>query len=209
MKTQIIENIKTQAEKNRNQFLTSLSGKNTVSELKNDWHIKQYITPAHNAKKYDAEQLKAVIIARYDKLKAKETEEEITEINNIFTSGEITEINISIEWKKSATWGANPTAEATIRGDKWENFSSGSISGCGYDKESTAFAHALNQSFAFRKLIYTNSEKLNGIYGWRGCTLSGGVGVSCYYRIFEAMGYKMTNVGSGKKFDVYHIVKNS
>jgi hypothetical protein len=35
----------------------------------------------------------------------------------------------------------------------------------------------------------------------------GGVGVSCYDRIFNAIGYEFKTVSSGKTFDVYRISK--
>lgn len=208
-KSELIENVKMQAEKNRAMFIDVLNGLNTISEVKGNWNAKQYITPANNAKKYNVTELKAVIVARYDKLKAKKVEKDINEINEIFNAGSINEINVSIEWKRSQTWGANPTATVNISGDKYEYFTSGSISGCGYDKESTAFASAINKSKAFRKLMFENADKLNNLYGWgKGYgTLSGGVGVSCYYSIFEAMGYKMKKVGNGKMFDAYYITK--
>ena len=60
------------------------------------------------------------------------------------------DIKISIEWKKSATWGANPHGEAWLsfidkdghRNSKYVTF--GGVSGCGYDKLSTAVAGCLN-----------------------------------------------------------------
>ena len=35
--------------------------------------------------------------------------------------------------------------------------------------------------------------------------LSAGVGVNCYYSIFEHLGYKMHCVATGKTFDAYQI----
>jgi len=65
-------------------------------------------------------------------------------------------IKIKIEWKRSATWGANPSWEAWVWGEDtkgkapeygsdWHKYAKGGpIGGCGYDKCSTATAAALN-----------------------------------------------------------------
>ena len=47
-------------------------------------------------------------------------------------------ITITIEWKKSRTWGMNPNANAQVEyKDGTYDTGSASASGCGYDKEST------------------------------------------------------------------------
>lgn len=210
MKTKLIEEVKAEAAKDRIELFAAVDYKETAQELYSSWQIAQYITPAYKSRKdLTASQLKDIIKKRYDKVKSKETEKKIQHIEDIFNAGEITEITVSIEWKANRTWGANPTAVADISGDKWERFISSSVSGWGYDKESTAFAEAINQSLAFNKLMYSNADKLADLYGHRGGSLSDGVGVSCYYRIFQALGYTMKKTGSGKTFDCYFIQKNN
>lgn len=192
----------------KENFIQSLNEAETVEQINGNWRLKEYITTATNRKKLSVDELKENITNRFDKLEQKKLEKEIQILNNIFSAGEITEIKLNVEWKNNRTWGANPTGTVQIFGDNlYEYHSSGSISGFGYDKGSTAFADCINQSLAFRKLLMTNSEKISGLYGHYRGGLSGGVGVSCYYNIFEALGYKMTNVGSGKMFDSYYIVK--
>jgi len=208
MKTKLIEIAKIESEKRVLEFINSVDKIQEKKELYSTWWINQHITPAYkNRKDLNCEQLKEVIKTRFVKTNAKKLASEIAEIESIFASGSISEISVSIEWKNNRTWGANPTATAQIYGDKYEHLISGSISGCGYDKESTAFADAVNQSLAFRKLLYEGSEVVNKEYGHRYGKLSGGVGVSCYYRIFELLGYKMKQTGSGKMFNCYHITK--
>lgn len=180
----------------------------TYEDILSKWYLKRYLTKGNVSKnKNHIDLLKKELIFRYDTRKSKEIQNEIDLINAIYASGSINEIRINIEWAKNRTWGSNPTATAKIYGDKYENFASGSIGGCGYDKESTAFCEAINQSLAFQKLLLTNSKKLGKIYGFSGGKLSHGVGVSCYYSIFEAIGYKMDQVGSGKMFASYLITK--
>jgi hypothetical protein len=116
-------------------------------------------------------------------------------------------------------WGNNPTAEAEVYTDYRDVYNSGSIGGCGYDKESTAVANVLNQSNEVLKLLYTLKNKKcnvelknNDMFSYGagyGITpsIEGGVGVSCYNRIFNKVGYKFSKVSSGKTFDVYKIEK--
>jgi len=40
-------------------------------------------------------------------------------------------------------------------------------------------------------------------------TFAGGVGVSCYYNVFESIGYKLNHIANGQTFDVYTIEKIS
>ena len=63
-------------------------------------------------------------------------------------------LDIMVMWKKSRTWGANPTAEAMTETAR----TSGFASGCGYDKESAAIANALNQNPAALRVLYELGE---------------------------------------------------
>ena len=157
--------------------------------------------------------------ARKQKAVQKSLDKQIQRIETVFNAPDMFSASIVIEWKKSATWGNNPRAEASVSYSDYSRniYDSGSIGGCGYDKESTAFAHAINQSNSFLKALYqlkeANIEKSNHeLFGYGSGYgilpyLEGGVGVSCFYRIFEKIGFKMTNTASGKTFDVYSISK--
>ena len=72
----------------------------------------------------------------------------------------INKILISIEWKKSRTWGNNPHAEVKIfyNNNHIEIFT-GSASGCGYDKRSAATAEALNKCELLKALLYKAENK--------------------------------------------------
>ena len=137
----------------------------------------------------------------------------------IAEGNEIKEIRISVEWKKSATWGMNPTASVEIYttdkegNSKYSQFT-GTASGCGYDKLSASIATAINGSPDFMKLLYATYEKkgkINKPYGVSfseyGAYLSGGVGVSSYRSVFEWLGYSFNSIASGKTFDVFTVTK--
>ena len=157
--------------------------------------------------------------ARKQKAIQKELDKQFERISLISNAPDMTFATVSIEWKKSSMWGSNPNASVSVGySDHSRNiFESGSISGCGYDKESTAFARAINQSHSFLKALYlmkdANIDKSNHeLFGYGSGYgilpyLEGGVGTSCFYRIFEKLGFKMENTASGKTFDVYSISK--
>lgn len=207
MKRQEIARIKREYRNHRRGFVQTLWEKTTVQEIKASWQLRQYITPAADRKQLTKKQLASWVLETYDRRKNKELAEDLQEIENFFNAGKVTSINVTIEWKSNRTWGANPTATVEVYGDNYERYSSGSIGGWGYDKESTAFAQAVNQSNAVRKLLLSGRKKLGGINGHRNGQLSGGVGTSCYYDIFAALGYKMEKTASGKMFDAYHITR--
>lgn len=63
-------------------------------------------------------------------------------------AGKLLEINISVHWSRSRTWGMNPHAEAWIcfTDEKYGTrsaYGEGRASGCGYDKRSAAIGDAL------------------------------------------------------------------
>lgn len=62
-------------------------------------------------------------------------------------AGKLIEINISVNWTKSRTWGSNPHAECWLCFEDAEygtrsSYSEGRASGCGYDKRSAAVQEA-------------------------------------------------------------------
>lgn len=122
---------------------------------------------------------------------------------------DIETVSIRVEWKKSRTWGYNPTATVIIN---QANRYTGSASGCGYDKRTAAIAEALNQSAVILKMLYQAKEKAleSGYipkkagsspesnreciaYGAGYGTLpyfEGGVGMSSFVSVFAACGMK-------------------
>lgn len=179
-------------------FITELQAKKTLTEQK-EIILKKYIKQQDKKKEKILNKLKAV--------------EEIEETPK--------RIDINVNWKKSATWGANPTAEM------WANgyFESSSIGGCGYDKESTATAQVLNQDKSILKLLYIEFEKYlkknktmlkhKGYINGRefceyGCScyhlpeFDGGVGFNCHRWILSKLGYKCIAESHPRMADTYH-----
>lgn len=115
-------------------------------------------------------------------------------------------VSISVEWKKSRTWSANP--HATVYAAHTDTH--GRASGCGYDKESAAIAAAFNDNPEVMAIIYTAVEA--GIKPGYSVLDSvglpffdGGCGVSCFYKVFENCGYQFKRTASGRTFDCYLI----
>lgn len=144
---------------------------------------------------------------------------------------EIESIEITVEWKKSAMYGQNPTATVRVFGkvkqaegffdERYFKQFIGKASGCGYDKESTAIASALNQCEPLLRLMYEVAsrdenigKKNQEIFGYGSGYgplpyFEGGVGTSCFPKIFEAIGLTMGKVASGKSFDAWNVTKKS
>lgn len=124
----------------------------------------------------------------------------------------VKEISITVEWKRSATWGNCPQATASIRYESgaYSTLETRTITGCGYDKESTAVAELLNQTLKYKLWEREDQDNSKAPYGIRldfnyNPYFEGGVGVSCYYDIAKFLGGEMKHTASGKKFDVYTI----
>lgn len=122
-------------------------------------------------------------------------------------------ISVSVEWHKSATWGANPQAEVRTG----ENYHiSRKVGGCGYDKESTATAQCFNEDLGILKIALISLYKkehskkyLGSGYGANidlfGVSFSGGVGFNCHESIITNSGfYRVTARTSGKMFNTYY-----
>jgi len=132
------------------------------------------------------------------------------------------EFIITVEWKKSHMWGSNPVV-CTNNG-----FEHRGISGCGYDKLSTATAYALNSDPRILKLLYQKKEsELNRVTSGNTDIKNGlntkvlgygagygilpafecGVGVSCHEHILNSVGLTLNHVSATKNTDVYIVRK--
>lgn len=187
----------------------------TDNNIKNlDWRLLELLTAGQKKKEFSVEQLKEALKTRLAKSIEKRNAEDLKKLE-FKDLPEIKDVSITVEWKRSQMWGSNPNAEAFVNG---ERIVSGSISGSGYDKQSTAVARVLNQIPQFKKLMYeikennihTKNDSLFGYGAGYGVLpyFEGGVGVSCYNKIFNVIGYKFETVASGKNFDVYKVSKN-
>lgn len=209
-----------EALKRRNETLSSIRKIETNEAKQLAWYLSQLLpaTKKNHVFKTVSE-LKSYLIDRLEKQTIKKIESLQNQL--IFNDNLqlINELTITVEWKKSSMWGSNPTAEAYVNGIG--HVSSGSIGGWGYDKQSTAVARVLNEVPQFKKLMFELKNKLSNckksnreLFGYGSGygilpNFEGGVGVSCYDRIFNSIGYEFKTVSSGKTFDVYRISKVS
>lgn len=138
----------------------------------------------------------------------KETLKHLEECGNIEAAENIT---IMTMWIKNRTWGWNPHIEVFCG-----NFRhTATASGCGYDKESTAVAEALNQCNKILKILYdakekslaegeniSNVELLGYGSGYEELPrFEGGVGMSSILEIFRKRGYSVSeNHGTNSSY---------
>lgn len=186
--------------------------------------ITRWLTPLMAGKfkagAIDLEAAQKSAIKRIEVDFAKRLARSIAKIDAAENAGELLSIDISVEWKKNRTWGNNPMAIVRAWAGEYKiECGTGTASGCGYDKESAAIAGALNSCHSVMAALYEVAESLAGRqdeyrekigYGSGYSILpyfEGGVGVSCYSRIFEAMGYIMKHTAWGNTFDVYTVSK--
>ncbi len=218
----LIKAIETEQKARLESFINDI---NLLTERKqlDTWQYNDLLPKGKIAIGMSFDSLKSYLISRKEKAIYKAIEREVKKITAVNNVGELLSVKISVEWKRSAIWGANPKAEcwAQFINAKGEQDSvyvvSGSIGGCGYDKLSTAVAEVLNQVNAVLKPLYQlkdqNPTAKNGeLLGYGSGygilpSFEGGVGVSCYPRIFEKIGCSFNTVASGKTFDVFSISK--
>ena len=175
-----------------------------------------------NSKRFDKltkEQKIEYLIDKRKKEIEKQLNKDLSKIDIIKESNnEIESITVQVEWTPSRMWGSNPKATVSVYlNGAYNSYRSGSIGGCGYDKESTAISEALNQIPELLKLLYlikdSNIDKSNNdLFGYgMSCGIlpefSGGCGVSCYSKNFKTLNMKFEGIAFGKSFNVYKISK--
>lgn len=92
---------------------------------------------------------------------------------------------VTVEWKKSAMYGYNPSI--MYCGGKCCN-----VSGCGYDKLSTALAETL-------RFMGNTPEEVSAIWQMYGA------GNASVARELALAGWTLTQTASGKMFDVFNL----
>jgi len=225
----LIKAIETEQKNRLDNFILEVNAIENLQDLKK-WQYDDLLPKGKNMTAFTLVAYKAYLIDRKQKSVYKSIEREVKKINAVSNAGILLDVKISIEWKRSAMWGSNPKAECWYSytnkdGDYQSGYVvSGSIGGCGYDKQSTAVADCLNQINEVLKLLYTlkndnhvgtvkNENDLNrSLFGYGSGygilpSIEGGVGVSCYNPIFNKLGYEFKTVASGKTYDVYTISK--
>ena len=203
---------------NKKELKKAISNLNKAKkeDFINLWYYSEKLTKRQKEKLTKSEQkeiIKNNIIKEYDGRLRKDLKR-IDTIEN--ANNNIISITINVDWVKNRTWGYNP--HATIYTNNG-NITEGSASGCGYDKESTAIAEALNKNNDILKLLYTfknkkmtakktNNHDILGYGSGYGVLpyFEGGVGVSSLLYIFKKLGYTITEHHT-EKSDFYTISK--
>lgn len=179
-----------------------------------DWILRDNLTP-YRWKQYQAgtitrEQAAEIATKRATAASEKATEKKLARLEAAETAPDVNGLEIHIEWKKSRTWGANPTATVYAETEAGYMTTTGTASGCGYDKESAAIAEALNKIPGIGKMLCTAKEKAleagkqtGNEYNSSNADLiaygagygaipyfEGGVGVNSHISVFKACGIK-------------------
>lgn len=132
-------------------------------------------------------------------------------------AGKLIEINISVNWTKSRTWGSNPHAECWLCFEDAEygtrsSYSEGRASGAGYDKRSAAVQEAFEFGISkkrdnadrrkdlslakasFDRFVIEQGEGLWKEYAVDKSPIPhfniGGKGMSTFTRLFRRIGYR-------------------
>lgn len=197
-------------------------------KVESDGGIKRYSTDLrwnqYQTGKIGREKAVELAVIRELKRLEKELFNELEKLECIENSRIPKYISIKTEWVNNRTWGKNPNTTVYVHG---EGRFDGKASGCGYDKESSAFASAVKGSYALKKIMCEMKEKAlaEGIsdssetsctsidnrdvvgYGagyYAIPTFEGGVGMSSIIPIFRKYGYKVVE-SHGKNFDSYEL----
>lgn len=208
---------------NKKQLKTSLSNLNKAKkeDIIDLWYYNEKLTKRQKEKLKDKElttkEAKSILKNKITEEHQKRAEKELKRIETIKKAdSNITTISINVEWVRSATWGYNPHA---IVYTNTSGATEGRASGCGYDKESTAVAEALNNNNDILKLLYTfknkkmtakktNSHDILGYGSGYGVLpyFEGGVGMSSLLYIFRKLGYSISEHHTNRS-DFYTIEK--
>ena len=148
---------------------------------------------------------------KIEKVYKKQLEEDINKINDIMESEEnFDEIYLQIQSKKNA-YGYQ--YKCNLSADEGTNIIGTFTNGCGYDKLSSAISEVLNEYKPLLKMLYevkesninTNNRELLGYGSGYGLLpyFEGGVGISCYYKIFNSIGLQFKEINS----DLYVITR--
>ena len=148
---------------------------------------------------------------KIEKVYKKQLEEDINKINDIMESEEnFDEIYLQIQSKKNA-YGYQ--YKCNLSADEGTNIIGTFTNGCGYDKLSSAISEVLNEYKPLLKMLYelkeaninTNNRELIGYGSGYGLLpyFERGVGISCYYKIFNSIGLQFKEINH----DLYIITR--
>lgn len=190
-----------------------------IKEYSTDYRWKQY-----QSGKISREKAVEYAVVRALKKLEKELFTDLERLEAIENAKIPSFISIKTEWFGNRIWGNNPHTEIYV---EEESYFEGKASGCGYDKESAAFASAAKGSFALKKILCElkeaalqegKSDKSETAYagidnrevcgygaGYEPIPyFEGGVGMNSIIAIFRKYGYKVVE-NHGKRYDYYEL----
>ena len=159
--------------------------------------------------------------------KLREHNKELQKIIDEKNQSPVKEMTITIEWKKSRTWGANPHCQGAVEfhNGRFKRSPIYTASGCGYDKISTVVADVFNAYMKYKLWDKSIEQCERADYNWKKVKkapygihagiyknndlpieyrhFDGGIGISCYTAISEFIGGTFENVASGNMFNVF------
>lgn len=171
-------------------------------------------------------------LARKEVAKQRKIEKKNNKLDEYAGASDVESVDIFVEWKRNRTWGYNPTARVNVHTNNGTFTATGTASGCGYDKESTAVGSALNDIPAIKKMlceckenamktgkksenpleVNSNSNSALIAYGAGYGAIpyfEGGVGMSSFVGVFNACGFVLKHSHETDKTCYYHFVKKS
>lgn len=194
----------------------------TAAEALKTWYYSDRMTPAAlemvkaaAVADQDAtipEAARAKMIKRYNNENEKNRARYLEKLDRAEAAEPLEGAAIVVDWTRSRTWGWNPTATVTCNGN-YNRQTKDSASGCGYDKQSAAICGAFNKNPSIMRALYEHAEQGKkfpySVNTYAGIPyFDGGCGVSCNYSVFEAMGYKFTDIAHSRHgADVYSITR--
>lgn len=188
----------------------------TNKRVLESWYYQKYITNGafERVKTLDPSAVVDIktrenMIKKYNRENERKRAEKLRLLYEVENAVDTDTVDVSVEWKKSRTWGYNPTASVYAG----NCYSTGHASGCGYDKHSACIANAFDDNMCVLKIIYKHAEKGGkfpyGVSVYAGLpSFDRGVGVSCFYDIFSACGYTFRTVATGELFNAHTIEKD-
>lgn len=194
----------------RAEFAEKLESLTAAAAL-DSWYYRDMMTPAalKTAQALDGAALlpdavKVKMLARFNRGNEKDRAAKLEKLARAEYASLPRSVSVSVEWHKSAMWGYNPAAQVRA----WNTVTTGTASGCGYDKQSAAIADAFNNNPEIMRILYEHAEKGGSfpysVHVFAGVPVfDGGCGVSCFRSVFAACGYTWRDVASGKTFDAY------
>lgn len=191
--------------------------KASAADIQKSWYYQDFLTEKQKQKSFEEQQ--KIIFKKLQKKADNEILELAKRLEEVAAAPAFLGAVVSVEWKRSATWGKNPRATTKIKTENGTTVVTGSsVSGCGFDKLSEAVARVLNASNAIKKILYKKFEEalqnnpaasLREVLGYgSGYELpefEGGCGVSTIREIFKNCGFTFEEVASGSNFNVFEV----